>query len=50
MPGAVAIWLARIWLLSNRKELRADPVEMALRDPPSWAIAVLIAIAFVSAA
>jgi 4-hydroxybenzoate polyprenyltransferase/phosphoserine phosphatase len=48
-PAAVGIWLCRIWLLANRRELDDDPVVLALRDPPSWAIGSAIAAAFVLA-
>jgi 4-hydroxybenzoate polyprenyltransferase/phosphoserine phosphatase len=50
VPAAMAIWLARIWLLANRKELHDDPVVLALRDPPSWMVGGIIAVAFVLAA
>jgi len=34
-------WLARLWTLAYRGELHADPVLFALRDPASWALALL---------
>ena len=37
-PVAVAIWLGRIWLLAQRRQLHDDPVVFALRDPASWAV------------
>jgi 4-hydroxybenzoate polyprenyltransferase/phosphoserine phosphatase len=48
-PAALAIWLARIWLLSHRRELKDDPVVFALRDPWSWGIGMVIAAAIVAA-
>jgi hypothetical protein len=37
-PAAVAVWLSRIWLLAQRRQLHDDPVVFALRDPVSWAV------------
>jgi len=37
-PAAVAVWLSRIWLLAQRRELHDDPVVFALRDPASWVV------------
>ncbi|MCO6415498.1 UbiA family prenyltransferase [Siccirubricoccus sp. KC 17139] len=42
-PPLLAVWLARIWLLAHRKELREDPVVFALRDPWSWLLGAAIA-------
>lgn len=36
----VLVWLARLWTLAHRGELRADPVLYALRDPGSWLAAL----------
>jgi len=38
-------WLGRIWLLVARDEVADDPVVFALRDPSSYALAVLLALA-----
>lgn len=48
-PGAVAVWLMRIWLLAHRRQLRDDPVVFALRDPWSWGIGAVVAVAIVMA-
>ena len=48
-PGAVAVWLMRIWLLAHRRGLRDDPVVFALRDPWSWGIGAVVAAAIVMA-
>ncbi len=36
-------WLSRVWLVASRGELKADPVQFALRDRTSW---ILAAVAF----
>ena len=48
-PGAVAVWLMRVWLLAHRRELKDDPVIFALRDPWSWGIGAVVAAAIVMA-
>ena len=48
-PGAVAVWLMRIWLRAHRRLLRDDPVVFALRDPWSWAIGSVVVVAIVLA-
>jgi len=48
-PAALSIWLARIWFLAHRRRLRDDPVVFALRDPWSWAIGTVIALAILAA-
>jgi 4-hydroxybenzoate polyprenyltransferase/phosphoserine phosphatase len=48
-PCALSIWLTRIWFLAHRRELRDDPVVFALRDPWSWAIGAMIAVAIMAA-
>ncbi|MBL6455007.1 UbiA family prenyltransferase [Belnapia sp. T6] len=48
-PGAVAVWLMRIWLLAHRRRLQHDPVVFALRDPASWGIGAVVAAAIVMA-
>jgi hypothetical protein len=48
-PAALAVWLARIWLLSHRRLLRDDPVVFALRDRWSWGIGAVIALAILGA-
>ena len=39
---ALLYWLARVWTLAHRRELHADPVLFALRDPPSLLLAALL--------
>lgn len=48
-PAALAVWLARIWLLAHRRALHDDPVVFALRDRWSWAIGAVIVLAIVLA-
>jgi 4-hydroxybenzoate polyprenyltransferase len=48
-PGAVAVWLMRIWLLAHRRKLQDDPVVFALHDPWSWGIGAAVALAIVLA-
>jgi len=45
----VAVWIGRIWLLTHRGRLHDDPVAFALRDRPSQAIALLVAVCFLAA-
>jgi len=49
VPAAVLIWLMRLWVLSNRRELHDDPVVFALKDPTSLVLGAIAAIAFVLA-
>jgi len=49
IPAAVLIWLMRVWVLSQRRELHDDPVIFALKDPASLAFGAIAAIAFVLA-
>jgi hypothetical protein len=35
----VVYWLSRVWLMASRGELKADPVQFALRDRTSWILA-----------
>jgi 4-hydroxybenzoate polyprenyltransferase/phosphoserine phosphatase len=46
IPAAITLWIMRIWLLSHRTVLDDDPIVFALRDPASWALGVVVAIAF----
>lgn len=48
-PGAVAVWLMRIWLRAHRRQLHDDPVVFALRDPWSWAIGLVVVVSIVLA-
>lgn len=48
-PGAVAVWLMRIWLLAHRRLLQHDPVVFALRDPWSWGIGAVAGLAILLA-
>jgi 4-hydroxybenzoate polyprenyltransferase len=45
----IFLWLARIWLLCQRGELRDDPVAFALKDRVSLFYAVVMATIFVAA-
>jgi 4-hydroxybenzoate polyprenyltransferase len=38
------LWVSRVWLTTERKEMHDDPVVFALRDPASYAIAALAAL------
>jgi 4-hydroxybenzoate polyprenyltransferase len=40
----VLYWLSRTWLLAHRGELKEDPVTLAMRDPVSYAAALVCAI------
>lgn len=44
MPGCLALFLGRIWLVSQRGELDDDPVLFAVRDPISIWIGVLMSL------
>ena len=46
VPAAMLIWLMRVWLLSNRRELHDDPVIFALRDPASLVLGAAVVAAF----
>ncbi len=48
-PAAVAVWLTRVWLLAQRRQLHDDPVVFALRDPASWAVGAVAAAAVAAA-
>jgi len=37
----VVYWLSRVWLMASRGELKADPVQFALRDRTSWILAAV---------
>ncbi|WP_339385501.1 UbiA family prenyltransferase [Acidovorax sp. sic0104] len=42
-------WVSRAWLIAHRGHMHEDPVVFALRDRASWAVAGLLALAFVLA-
>jgi 4-hydroxybenzoate polyprenyltransferase len=46
VPGAVLVWLMRVWLLSHRTELHDDPVVFALKDPASLFLGAVVVAAF----
>jgi 4-hydroxybenzoate polyprenyltransferase len=48
-PGAVLIWLMRVWMLSHRTELHDDPVIFALKDPASLVLGGAVVAAFMLA-
>lgn len=39
-------WVSRVWLLAHRGRMDEDPVLFALRDRPSYGVALIIAISF----
>ena len=41
---ALLYWLARLWTLSARGRIDADPLLFALRDPASWGVAAAFAL------
>lgn len=45
----LAVWIGRIWLLSQRGQMNDDPVTFALRDRVSQAIAVAVGLCFIIA-
>jgi 4-hydroxybenzoate polyprenyltransferase len=47
VPAAMLIWLMRVWVLSNRRELHDDPVIFALRDPASLVLGAAVIVAFI---
>lgn len=49
MPGAVFLWVGRIWLLAHRGAMDDDPVVFALRDRVSLYLGAIIGLAFVVA-
>jgi 4-hydroxybenzoate polyprenyltransferase len=49
VPGAVLIWLMRVWVLSHRTELHDDPVIFALKDPTSLVFGAAVVAAFMLA-
>jgi 4-hydroxybenzoate polyprenyltransferase len=50
LPAAVVFWLSRVWIKLDRGEMHDDPLAFALKDPTSWAVGALGAIAFAAAA
>lgn len=42
-------WVSRAWLIAHRGLMHDDPVVFALKDRASWAVAALLALAFVLA-
>lgn len=46
VPAAMLLWLMRVWVLSNRRELHDDPVIFALRDPASLMLGAAVIVAF----
>ena len=46
----LAYWIARVWLLAARGKMNEDPVLFAVRDVPSYAVAVLGALVVLAAA
>ncbi len=48
-PLVLFLWIARVWLISQRGELNDDPVAFALKDRQSLALGALMVAAFVLA-
>ncbi len=46
---ALLFWISRIWLLASRGQVNEDPVLFALKDAPSYSIALIAAIGVVLA-
>ncbi|CAH0351375.1 UbiA family prenyltransferase [Sphingobium sp. CECT 9361] len=49
IPAVLGLWLMRIWLRAHRGTLNDDPVIFAIRDPGSWAHAVIVLFLWVAA-
>ena len=49
MPGAIFLWVGRIWLLAHRGAMADDPVVFALRDRVSLCLGGLIGASFLLA-
>ena len=47
--AVLGVWLARIWLVAARGRLQDDPVDFALQDKVSLALAGVVAAAFLAA-
>jgi len=41
LSPVLAYWLSRIWLKASRGQLNDDPVTLAIRDPGSYAVAIV---------
>lgn len=48
-PCVLFLWLGRVWVLSGRDELNDDPVAFAVKDKPSLALGLVMALAFFAA-
>jgi 4-hydroxybenzoate polyprenyltransferase len=48
-PVTLFLFLGRVWTLSQRGQLKDDPVAFALKDRTSWALGLLMVLAFVGA-
>jgi 4-hydroxybenzoate polyprenyltransferase len=46
---AFLYWLSRAWMLANRDQLPFDPIEFALKDPPSYIVALFILVSILTA-
>jgi 4-hydroxybenzoate polyprenyltransferase len=49
LPAGVVFWLSRVWIKLDRGEMHDDPLAFALKDPISWVVGALAAIAFAAA-
>ena len=45
----ILYWQARVWLITNRGEMRDDPIDFALRDPESYGVLLLVLLTAVAA-
>lgn len=43
------IWISRAWLIAHRGHMHEDPIVFALRDLPSYLIAVCVVLVFITA-
>lgn len=41
---ALIYWMARMWMTANRRLMHDDPIVFAMRDPASYAVAVIIGV------
>lgn len=49
LPGAVAFWTCRVWLMADRGEMHDDPLVFAFQDKTSLALATITASAVAAA-
>ena len=49
MCPAIWYWLGRIWLITGRGQMHHDPIVFSLRDRPSWAAFLAVAVVWAAA-